>query len=135
MDISSYFSDATKLGKLAFYFLMATIVVVYSLIGLAAPLLRPACDVPPSNTPGDQRGTEQRVEGVEGLEGGLEDAPNPSYRRDPCRWHRYDVLLGLNPWEAEACSPYLLRCRHLAWTAGRLTYEPAHMHCMYSSCH
>ena len=46
--------------------------------------------------------------GVEGLEGGLEDAPNPSYRPDPCRWRRYDVLLGLNPWEAEACCRVVL---------------------------
>ena len=40
---------------------------------------------------------------AQGLEGGLEDAPNPSYRPDPCRWRRYGVLLGLNKWEAEMC--------------------------------
>ena len=108
IDFTSYFGDVTKIGKVAFYTLMASILVVYSLIGLAAPLLRPVCTQEAGATPGDERGTAQRVEGIEGLEGGLEDAPNPSYRPDPCRWRRYDVLLGLNPWEAELCCRVLV---------------------------
>ena len=40
---------------------------------------------------------------VSGLEGGLEDAPNPSYEPDPCRWTRYAALLGMNKWEAQMC--------------------------------
>jgi len=108
MNIRSYFGDVNKLCKIAFYALLATLLGVYSLIGIIAPLLRPPCTQEAGATPGDQRGTDQRVEGVEGLEGGLEDAPNPSYRPDPCRWRRYDVLLGLNPWEAEACCRVVL---------------------------
>ena len=105
IDLASYFGDVTKIGKVAFYTLMASILVVYSLIGLAAPLLRPVCTPEPGATPGDNRGPDS---GVEGLQGGREGAPNPSYRPDPCRWRRYDVLLGLNPWEAEACCRVLM---------------------------
>ena len=105
IDLASYFGDVTKIGKVAFYTLMASILVVYSLIGLAAPLLRPVCTQEPGATPGDNRGPDS---GVEDLQGGREGAPNPSYRPDPCRWRRYDVLLGLNPWEAEACCRVLM---------------------------
>ena len=87
IDLASYFGDVTKIGKVAFYTLMASILVVYSLIGLAAPLLRPVCTPEPGATPGDNRGPDS---GVEGLEGSREGAPNPSYRPDPCRWRRYD---------------------------------------------
>ena len=85
IDLASYFGDVTKIGKVAFYTLMASILVVYSLIGLAAPLLRPVCTQEPGATPGDNRGPDS---GVEGLQGGRDGAPNPSYRPDPCRWRR-----------------------------------------------
>ena len=101
IDSASYFGDVTKIGKVAFYTLMASVLVVYSLIGLAARLLRYLHSEPVDH------GDNEADSGVEDLQGGREGAPNPSYRPDPCRWRRYDVLLGLNPWEAEACCPVL----------------------------
>ena len=60
IDLASYFGDVTKIGKVAFYTLMASILVVYSLIGLAAPLLRPVCSQEAGATPGDERWTDHR---------------------------------------------------------------------------
>ena len=65
MNIRSYFGDVNKLCKIAFYALLATLLGVYSLIGIIAPLLRPPCTQEAGATPGDQRGTDQRVEGIE----------------------------------------------------------------------
>ena len=97
MPEHAYFSAETSLSTRAFYAVLCLITLVYSLIGLFSPLLAPRCDIPLL----DKDPFRRRL--VQGLEGGLEDAPNPSYRPDPCRWRRYGVLLGLNKWEAEMC--------------------------------
>lgn len=97
MPEHAYFSAETSLSTRAFYAVLCLITLVYSLIGLFSPLLAPKCDIPLL----DKDPFRRRL--VQGLEGGLEDAPNPSYRPDPCRWRRYGVLLGLNKWEAEMC--------------------------------
>ena len=86
---SGYFSADATLSTRFFYSFLATVVAVYSVVAVFAPLIRPEC-VPP----------ERRHLG-QGNTGGLEDEPNPSYTHDPCRWVRYWVLLGLNPWEAD----------------------------------
>ena len=93
----SYFSAETSLSTRAFYAVLCLLTLVYSLIGLFSPLLVPKCDIPLLDK------VPFRRQLVQGLEGGLEDAPNPSYRPDPCRWRRYGVLLGLNKWEADMC--------------------------------
>jgi len=71
--------------------------LAYSAVSIAAPLMTPTCDIA-MNTPSN--GTTHRLLG-QGLEGGLEDAPNPSYESDPCRWKRYAALLGMNKWECD----------------------------------
>ena len=86
---NSYFSVESGRFTKIFYFTLLGITIVYSTICLLDPFIRPDCDV----------AVRRRM--IQGLEGGLEDAPNPSYTPDPCRWIRYWVLLGMNPWEAD----------------------------------
>ena len=57
-----------------------------------APLITPECHLQPHLEPGI----------------GAVEAPNPSYRKDACRWTRYGVLLGLNKWEADMCTRVVL---------------------------
>jgi hypothetical protein len=100
--LGSYFSDATGTGTRAFYGASACVVAIYTAVGLLAPLITPVCDIPLQQKPAKGRSL------VQGLEGGLEDAPNPSYKPDPCRWTRYLVLLGMNKWEADMCTRVIL---------------------------
>ena len=100
--LGSYFSDKTGTGTRAFYGASACVVAIYTAVGLLAPLITPVCDIPLQQKPAKGRSL------VQGLEGGLEDAPNPSYKPDPCRWTRYWVLLGMNKWEADMCTRVIL---------------------------
>ena len=86
----SFFSSEATLGTRWFYTFLAAIVFVYSIVSFLAPWITPECNIP----------LDGRMLG-QGNTGGIEAEPNPSYRRDPCRWTRYAVLLGLNKWEAE----------------------------------
>jgi uncharacterized membrane protein YhiD involved in acid resistance len=90
----SFFSSDSGASTRLFYFALLTVTVLYSTVSMIAPLITPVCDLPPDAKPA------HRLLG-QGLEGGLEDAPNPSYVPDPCRWIRYIVLLGMNKWEAQ----------------------------------
>lgn len=94
-SMSSYFSVEAGQGTRAVYFFMLAITLIYSGMSLIAPFVTPHCDIPLQDKPLKLRRLGQ------GLEGGLEDAPNPSYQPDPCRWIRYIELLGLNKWEAD----------------------------------
>jgi len=91
-NLHSFFSaDATLSTKLLYGFL-AAVSIVYSIVAVLAPLITPECHLP---LPHPERRLGQ------GNTGGLEDEPNPSYKKDPCRWIRYAALLGMNKWEAE----------------------------------
>jgi len=80
-------------GTRIFYTLLALVSAVYTVVALLAPLITPECTLPLS-----------RRQLGQGNTGGVEEAePNPSYPKDPCRWIRYAVLLGLNKWEADMC--------------------------------
>ena len=81
LSCCSFFSAETANSTRLFYASLAIICAVYSVVALLAPLIRPECTLPPDT---------QHVE-----------HPNPSFTPDPCRWVRYAVLLGLNPWEAD----------------------------------
>ena len=105
---NSFFSPESGLGTRVFYLSLAGLTIIYTVTALIAPMVTPDCDVPVSTPPphtwGDGRMLLQRLGHrvlIQGLEGGLEEAPNPSYEPDPCRWDRYWVLLGMNKWEAD----------------------------------
>ena len=93
----SFFSEQSGTCTKVFYLGMFALTIVYSSIALISPLITPTCDIPVEERPPKMR----RVL-IQGLEGGLEDAPNPSYVPDPCRWRREVVLLGMNKWEVRA---------------------------------
>eukprot|EP00966_Prymnesium_polylepis_P279361 6453926-Prymnesium_polylepis.1 len=86
----SFFSAEATIGTRIFYTTMALVVWIYSVVAVVAPLIRPECTETPA-----------RRQLGQGNTGGLEDEPNPSYTHDACRWTRYFVLLGMNPWEAD----------------------------------
>ncbi|KAL1522323.1 hypothetical protein AB1Y20_017315 [Prymnesium parvum] len=89
----SFFSAEASVGTRIFYTLLALVSAVYTVVALLAPLITPECTLPLS-----------RRQLGQGNTGGVEEAePNPSYPKDPCRWIRYAVLLGLNKWEADMC--------------------------------
>merc|ERR1719424_2120176 len=90
--VDSFFSSEVKISARLVYLIMLTGTLLYSAAAFVEPVLRPSC--------GKQPDTVHVVLG-QGLEGGLETAPNPSYRADPCRWDRYAILLGMNPWECD----------------------------------
>jgi len=90
----SYFSVEAGRSTRLFYFALLAVTITYSVIAMAAPLLTPTCTIPLA-----VKGSHRLL--GQGLEGGLEDAPNPSYQPDPCRWIRYFWLLGMNKWEAD----------------------------------
>ena len=94
--MGSYFSEEANWSHKGFYSLLLFLIIVYTFISFAAPLLTPECDIPVATQKAHARALTQ------GLEGGLEDAPNPSYVPDPCRWRREVVLLGMNKWEVRA---------------------------------
>lgn len=93
-DGSQYFSAESGAGQRYFYYAILATSVAYSTIAMLAPLLTPECGIPIATKPGDRQL-------MQGLEGGLEDAPNPSYVPNPCRWTRYVILLGMSPMEAQ----------------------------------
>ena len=74
---SSYFSDEASVGTKCFYYMLFCTVIVYTLVSLCAPIITPVCDIPLAHNP--QHPPKGRAL-IQGLEGGLEDAPNPSYR-------------------------------------------------------
>ena len=92
---SSYFSVDSTANTRLFYLISLLLTVIYGFVALLAPLVTPECDIAPEQPRPARRAL------VQGLEGGLEDAPNPSYEPDPCRWIRYVALLGMNKWEAD----------------------------------
>ena len=92
--VDSFFSSEVKISARLVYLIMLTGTLLYSAAAFVEPVLRPSC--------GKQPDTVHAVLNLgQGLEGGLETAPNPSYRADPCRWDRYAILLGMNPWECD----------------------------------
>jgi hypothetical protein len=95
---NSFFSQESGASTRLFYFSLLSVTLTFSGIAMIAPLVTPTCDIPLEVSP--PRPAHHRLLG-QGLEGGLEDAPNPSYQPDPCRWTRYVVLLGMNKWEAD----------------------------------
>jgi len=70
------------------YKMLACILVVYSVIVLAAPLVTPECHIPPPKHPWKYK--------------------NPDYTPDPCRYERYAVLGGMTSWECEMCTRSLI---------------------------
>mmetsp|Transcript_433 Transcript_433/g.810 ORF Transcript_433/g.810 Transcript_433/m.810 type:complete len:320 (-) Transcript_433:252-1211(-) len=95
---NSFFSTESGCGTRLIYLIISTITAAYGADALLAPFVTPACDA-------TGKGPRRLVQG---LEGGLEDAPNPSYQPDPCRWQRYVALLGMNKWEADMCRRVIL---------------------------
>jgi uncharacterized membrane protein YhiD involved in acid resistance len=93
---NSFFSSEAGPATRIFYISLLGLTLVYSIISLICPLITPVCDIPLETPPPKAL---RRL--VQGLEGGLEDAPNPSYQPDPCKWMRYPALLGMNKWEAD----------------------------------
>ena len=96
---NSYFSAESGTSTRAFYITLLLTTIIYSTIAIIFPLVTPVCDIPlpphVHNPPAPGRLLSQ------GLDGGLEEAPNPSFQPDPCRWIRYASLLGMNKWEAD----------------------------------
>ena len=97
MQDDSYFSAESGYSTRCFYYALLFITIVTSLAAVLAPLTAPECDKPLQEHEHPSEG--RRL--IQGLEGGLEHAPNPSYQPDPCRWDRYLILLGMNKWEAD----------------------------------
>jgi len=87
---SPYFSVESSRGTRFFYYFILAGTLIFSAAAALAPLTTPFCNAP-----------DLRRRLGQGLEGGLEDAPNPQYHPDPCRWVRYAALLGMNKWEAQ----------------------------------
>ena len=104
---NSYFSEESGLCSRLFYVSLAALSVIFSGISVLAPVITPDCDLPlekPLQVPKANGSALVQLVGhvlMQGLDGGLEDAPNPSYQPDPCRWYRYPALLGMNKWEAD----------------------------------
>jgi len=94
----SYFSVESGFGTRCFYFALLGLTVLYSTASILSPLLVPECDLP--DTRPRLMPPSRRVLG-QGTEGGMEDAPNPSYHDDPCAHYRYVVLLGMTKWETD----------------------------------
>ncbi|KAG8457651.1 hypothetical protein KFE25_002315 [Diacronema lutheri] len=89
-SVSAFFSaDATTMEK-AFYWTAAAVSIGCSAVSLFAPLVTPVCDVPAS------AGLPHARADVE--------YPNPDYLKDPCKFTRYAVLLGMNKWECAMCA-------------------------------
>ena len=95
-----FFSKEAGLFTRLFYVSLLFTTIVYSFVTIMSPLWIPECDIPLETTPPRDSDGHRRALG-QGLEGGLEELPNPSYQPNPCRWVRYSVLLGMNPWEAD----------------------------------
>uniref|UniRef100_A0A7S0INH0 MgtC/SapB/SrpB/YhiD N-terminal domain-containing protein n=1 Tax=Calcidiscus leptoporus TaxID=127549 RepID=A0A7S0INH0_9EUKA len=94
---NSFFSVRSGVGARLFYVALLCLTFTFGACAFLAPLVTPTCDdvlEPPPPKPA------HRLLG-QGLEGGREDAPNPSYQPDPCRWQRYPILLGMNKWECD----------------------------------
>lgn len=101
---NSFFSHESGVGTRLFYFVLLGVTLIYSFIAVISPLVIPHCDIPVETKQHRIGATDSqplRRQLIQGLEGGLEKAPNPSFAPDPCRWDRYWVLLGMNTWEAD----------------------------------
>lgn len=95
---SSFFSSESGLGQIFFYLILLAFTILYSTVSLLAPILQPPCEIQMNE---DVLNRAHARALWQGLEGGLEKAPNPDYHPDPCRWERYAVLLWMNKWECD----------------------------------
>ena len=95
-SFNSFFSAESGFSTRLFYVSLFFVTILLSAVSVLAPLMTPECDIPFAY---HHRNHSRSL--VQGLEGGLEDAPNPSYVPDPCRWERYWQLFGMNKWEAD----------------------------------
>ena len=93
------------MGTRLFYFVLLGVTLIYSFIAVISAPSNTALQYPRGNEAAQdwraQTASPCRRQLIQGLEGGLEKAPNPSFAPDPCRWDRYWVLLGMNTWEAD----------------------------------
>eukprot|EP00307_Rebecca_sp_RCC1486_P003134 CAMPEP_0119412328 /NCGR_PEP_ID=MMETSP1335-20130426/4809_1 /TAXON_ID=259385 /ORGANISM="Chrysoculter rhomboideus, Strain RCC1486" /LENGTH=271 /DNA_ID=CAMNT_0007437055 /DNA_START=8 /DNA_END=823 /DNA_ORIENTATION=- len=71
------------------YTCLSTLLLVYTVISLLAPLVAPPCDVVP---------TAHSYRARAGIE-----YKNVDYEKDACKFYRYAVLGGLNKWECDMC--------------------------------
>lgn len=97
ISFNSFFSAESSLFARLFYVLLLCLTFTFSVDAFIAPLVAPACSLPPDDPPPQPA---HRLLG-QGMEGGLKEMPNPSYQPDPCRWQRYPMLLGMNKWECD----------------------------------
>eukprot|EP00756_Hemistasia_phaeocysticola_P034296 Hpha_TRINITY_DN16514_c1_g5::TRINITY_DN16514_c1_g5_i1::g.134012::m.134012/K07507/mgtC; putative Mg2+ transporter-C (MgtC) family protein len=78
MTKGSYFTEAGPV-KITFYAVSVLALVTYSFVAVFELFYAPECNDKPWNL----------------------KYPNPEYRKQPCHWHRYPQLVGLNRMECE----------------------------------